>query len=204
MFCFSETVVEESGVILFSHKSEVNNDGKTIDYFYVQLEPSDPAGRKKRTLTVARKRLPSLSKHERLFAFVAATEDETNIVTNGSEGLAKGTYELVGFHNSSHLAYKLSTENEGETQKRLKKFNIHPTASFVIAVKNPEETSGSFKFPKELQKRFEGKKWINHDVALFLEHKGANLIFIGATEDIVKELGEEGEHIVEEAEALQD
>ncbi len=115
---------------------------------------------------------------------------------------AEGFYAIVKHEQGhTHLAYVLELPQElGPVQKA---FHIHKEGSFVITVKNPQrEARGFFKglakkasFPTELQSKFEERSWHPVDPVSFLEYPNAEILMIGATENIVREFGKVGERI---------
>jgi len=116
--------------------------------------------------------------------------------------VAEGFYAIVTHEKGhTHLAYVLELPKElGPVQKA---FHIHKEGSFVISVKNPQrEAKGFFRglakkahYPEELQKKFEGRAWLPVDPTRFLDFPNAEVLIIGATDDIVKEFGKVGEKI---------
>jgi hypothetical protein len=118
-----------------------------------------------------------------------------------------GVYALVTHEEHTHLVYVLEQPTDlGPVQKA---FNIEKEGSYVIQVKNPDLESGwgtflrkedRAKYPPHLAEMFTGKreqtrKWHPANPAELLDFEGVELLFIGATEDIVEELGETGEYI---------
>src|ERR1700731_4872056 len=78
---------------------------------------------------------------------------------------------------------------QGPVEREL---NIKREASYIIAVKNPETPSPlnsglgrkqEAEFPKELQEKFRGRRFIPVDPADFLNYEGAEIILIGAREN---------------------
>nr|MBS0020314.1 hypothetical protein [Gammaproteobacteria bacterium] len=103
----------------------------------------------------------------------------------------------VGRHGDhTHLAYALELPAEpGAVQRTL---HIEEQASYVLSIKNPERTSAGHagvgekrrvRFPKHLQERFRERRFIPADPPDFLDHEGAEVLFIGAADDIPKQLG---------------
>lgn len=98
--------------------------------------------------------------------------------------------------NHTHLAYVIELPtHQGPAEREL---NIEREASYIIAVRNPEtprppntglDPERDAKFPKKLQEKFASRKFAAVDPPEFLDHEGAELIFIGASEDPERELG---------------
>jgi len=67
-----------------------------------------------------------------------------------------------------------------------------------VSVKNPEAPSPPgmglhetrrATFPKQLQERFRGRRFIPVDPPEFLDHEGAEILLVGARQDVYAELG---------------
>jgi hypothetical protein len=105
-------------------------------------------------------------------------------------------YAIVRHGDHTHLAYALELpETPGTVQKELK---IEPQASYILSVKNPVVSSPKgvglsesqrAEFPKSLQRRFDGRRFLAVDPPNFLNHEGAELMLIGAHDDVAEELG---------------
>jgi hypothetical protein len=79
-------------------------------------------------------------------------------------------------------------EREGPVERDL---NIEREASYIIAVRNPKsprppgtglDPERDANFPKRLQEKFAGRKFLPVDPPDFLNYVGAELIFIGASD----------------------
>jgi len=193
-----------------------------------QAEIGAPLG-KNRLVVLANKKLPIPKKHDRFYAFVdfassnideitakleAATYDTKTMGERHLEGCRPcgcGVYSIVhhleGVYRSkqhTHLAYVLEVpEKIGAVQHA---FNIEHEGSFILTVKNP--TSNASKglsagqkasYPKELQDKFEGKSWMPVEPTKLMDYEGAQLLLIGAKENIVEELGQVGKDLEETA-----
>jgi len=119
----------------------------------------------------------------------------------------EGVYAIVQHESHTHLVYVLEQPVElGPVQEA---FNIEREGSYILTVKNPQQESGwgswlkkndRVEYPKELAEKFIGKlgeptKWHPANPPQLLDYEGAELLFIGAKEDIVEELGETGEYL---------
>jgi hypothetical protein len=108
----------------------------------------------------------------------------------------EGVYAVVRHGDHTHLAYALEAPADpGEVQKEL---GIGEEGSYVLSVKNPKASSPRGKgldreerarFPEELQKVFGGNRFVNADPPSLLDYEGAELLLIGAGEDVSRELG---------------
>ncbi len=185
-----------------------------VQNFHLALIPDGdgPA----RLLVVGRKRLPEVGETERLWGFVQVVGDEEALRERltpeeyttatrgrrhqpGARSAGAGRYALVARGRDTLLAYALAAPDEpGEVQQEL---NIAPEARYVLAVKNP--TAGSppeaglapeqqVEFPDHLQERFEGRRWLAADPPAFLDYEGAEILLIGAAEDVDVGGGPEG------------
>jgi hypothetical protein len=107
---------------------------------------------------------------------------------------AEGIYALVHHGTHTHLAYVLELpQRPGPAEREL---NLRREASYIVAVKNPKapappglDTNAEAKFPKRLQDRFAGRRFVPVDPPDFLNRDGAQLILIGTKEDPETELG---------------
>jgi hypothetical protein len=210
------TPLVEQGDIYFLYRPRVEADRvrglDDVQRVYLLLRPK--GARKYRLLIVGRKRLPDPGRHDRFWAFLynvfrsrAALGEELGEVRYRTKTLglreepaarpvAEGVYALVRHGDHTHLTYALELpERPGPAERAL---NIRREASYIIAVKNPEAASPpaagldsehEARFPSALRKRFRGRRFIPVETAGFLDHPGAELMLIGASEDPQKELG---------------
>ena len=167
-----------------------------------------------RLIIVPKKRLPDVSKHEREWAFVEKVSrkpgeierelgEETYETRTRGERIVpaarpagEGVYALVRHDDHTHIAYALELpERPGPVQKTL---NIEKEASYIVSVKNPESPSPpgvglpedeASKYPKALAERFRGRRFLPADPPELLDYPGAQLLLIGAAEDVRAELG---------------
>jgi hypothetical protein len=108
----------------------------------------------------------------------------------------EGVYAIARHSGHTHLAYVLELPAEpGEVQQAL---NIVKEGSYIIVIKNPEapappsvglDESRQAAFPKELQQRFQGRRFIPVEPPDFLDYEGAEILFVGARQDVFAELG---------------
>jgi hypothetical protein len=202
----------ECGDIYFLYRPAVVVDEahgfKDVRRLYTLLKPS--GNHLYRLLIVGRKKLPAPEEHDRFWAFVwrvfkdrAALNEELGYgeyqtKTRGIRKVpavrpaAEGIYTIVRHGEHTHLAYFL--EQQGPVEREL---NIKREASYIIAVKNPETRSPpnaglgrkqEAEFPKELQEKFRGRRFIPVDPPDFLNYEGAEIILIGARENAEEEL----------------
>ena len=212
-----EVDVLERGDIFFIYRPDVEeespSDSGDVQRFYVVLHPR--RARRYRLIAIGRKALPDVEgKGEQFWAFVSRVcrgSDEAREEFAGKTYQTKtrgerhqpparpageGVYAVVRHGDHTHLAYVLELPEEpGEVQRAL---NIEAEASYILSVKNPEAGSPSgaglsedqqAKFPKTLQERFGGRRFIAVDPPEFLNHDGAELLLIAASDDVDEELG---------------
>jgi len=111
-----------------------------------------------------------------------------------SESPERKTWALV--EHVTHLAYVRGLPMEtGDVQRA---FNLVDEASYVVAVKNPKaaptprvalDPVRKAEFPANLLKRFRGRRFINLDSPDFLDHEGAEIVVVGASQHVFDELG---------------
>jgi hypothetical protein len=94
------------------------------------------------------------------------------------------------------LAYVLELPREPGAAQDL--FDIEQEASYVIAVRNPEapappgagrDPQQRAHYPEELKERFKGRRFAPVEVPDLLDYEGAEIVLIGASEDVRGELG---------------
>jgi hypothetical protein len=211
--------VLERGDIYFAYRPkiglEVAKRFEDVRRFYMIL--SRHGKRCYRLIIIGEKRLPAVSDGgdhkswgfiEKVASRAEEVEDELDpeqyrTKTRGERQVpaarpaGEGIYALVrhgGEH--THLAYALELPAKpGEVQRAL---NIVKEGSYVVAVKNPEAPSPPgmgldetrrARFPKHLQERFRGRRFIPVDPPEFLDYEGAEILLVGARQDVYAELG---------------
>jgi hypothetical protein len=172
-----------------------------------------------RLIVIGRKRLPDISKGERAWGFVDTvahqpaeieqalaqqiyeTKTRGERVLPAARPVGQGVYAIVahgeeGQSRHTHLAYALELPGEpGEAQEEL---GIVEEGSYVLSVKNPDVPAPphtglhgkqNAEFPEELAQRFHGRRFADVDPPEFLDHAGAEILLIGAEENVSEELG---------------
>jgi hypothetical protein len=206
----------EQGEIFFFYQprvgvEEVRGLGDVARFSFI-LKPD--RRRRYRRVIVGRKRLPEPDHHEREWAFVYEVVDdpekleeeleqreyETNTrgirVEPEARPVGEGRYAIVDHDGHTHLAYVLELPREpGAAQAT---FGLRAEASFVMAIRNPEAgrppgtglpPHARAQYPPELMERFRGRRFAPVDDPRFLDHPGAEVLLIGAAEDVEGELG---------------
>ena len=109
-----------------------------------------------------------------------------------------GSYELVEHDGHGHLEYTLAHIEDRDPVVR--EMALDPSAAFLVTVANPDPTAWGFlevpplqhelfdltevhvtlptEFPAKLQERFGGKRFAQLETTEFLDHPGAELVFI--------------------------
>jgi hypothetical protein len=140
-------------------------------------------------------------------SYTTKTRGERHV--EGARPVGEGVYGLVKHHGHIHLAYVLEIPDEPSTIQ--KAFNIAKEGSFIITVKNPDlageyggfmRSSIKVHYPEHAKKLFLSDKTGNPlkfapANPQLLDYDGAELVFVGAAEDLKAELGETGEYIEE-------
>jgi hypothetical protein len=207
--------VLESGDIYFVFRPRIGEEHpeglEDVQRFFVVLSPrGKPIYRR---LVIGRKRLPDVQAHERVWGFVdkvarrpkeieqefesaeyqTATRGERHLPAGRPAG--EGVYAIVEHEDHTHLAYELELpEQPGEVQEE---FDLEKQGSYIVAVKNPEKSAPpgvglprdeKARFPKSLEEHFAGRRFVPLEPD-FLDREGAELVLIGASEDVSAELG---------------
>jgi hypothetical protein len=206
----------ERGDVFFFYRPRVDTDEVDdlgdVQRFFLVLKPDGT--HRFRRVVVGRKRLPDALRHEREWAFVAEVADdpeelqdeltgqvyETKSRGVREQGAARpvgaGRYALVDHDGHTHLAYELERPHQpGPAQDT---FGIRPEASYIIAVRDPRADAPPgtglrpeqrAQYPPELLERFGGRRFAPVDVPELLDHEGAELVLIGAGEEVDPDLG---------------
>jgi hypothetical protein len=211
-----ENPLLERGDIYFLYRPRVGHDEahglRDVERFYILLKP----WRRQlyRLIILGRKRLPDPEEHDRFWAFVWRVfkdREKLNEELGGNEyatktrgvrkvaparPAAEGIYAIARHDGHTHLAYVIELpQRRGPAEREL---NIKRGASYVITVKNPEIRSPpnagldpheEARFPKSLQAKFKGRRFLPLDPPDFLDHDGVELMLIGASENPEKEIG---------------
>jgi hypothetical protein len=210
-------VVLERGTIYFVYRPKVEHMTaaglQDVQRFFVILSPFGKP--RYRLLVIGRKKLPAIAdQKERNWAFVQKVstkpedvEDELDrltypTATRGERHLAparpagEGVYSIARHDDHTHLAFALELPEEpGEVQEDL---NIPSEGSYIITVKNPDVDTppgvglpddDRAELPERLRQRFHGRRFVPVDPPDFLDREGAEVVLIGADEDVFEELG---------------
>jgi hypothetical protein len=209
--------VLEQGNIYFFYRPRVEEQAvqgfDDVQRMYMVLSPHGK--RSYRLIIIGEKRLPVVTREgdrkswgfvEKVASQAEEVEDELDpktysTKTRGERNLpparpaGEGVYVIVRHNDHTHLAYALELPDKpGDVQQAL---NILEEGSYIISVKNPEassppgtglDESRRARFPRDLQERFRGRRFIPVDPPDFLDHEGAEILLIGASQDVFEEL----------------
>ena len=207
----------ERGDIFFIYRPRVQEESaeslEDVQRSYMVLSPKGK--QRHRLIVLGQKRLPEIHDGgDRVWGYVDMVErDPRNVEeelgrqtyetkTRGertrpeARPAGEGVYAIVRHDDHTHLAYELELPRKpGEVQEELE---IEPEASYIISIKNPEAPSppgvglrGERKvdFPRRLQEQFRGRRFADVDPPEMLDYVGAEVLLIGADEDVSEELG---------------
>jgi hypothetical protein len=172
--------------------------------------------RRRRVITVGRKRLPASGRHERFWGFVdlvldseadlkAALDAHTYATkTRGVRHLpaarpvARGTYKIAWHESHAHL--KLSVTDIVSDDPVVDEIALESQMDYIVSVANPDPAAWGLEeqpplqmdlfdeievhvtlptpFPPRLQARFRDNRYAQLDTIEFLDHPGAELVFI--------------------------
>ncbi len=117
-------------------------------------------------------------------------------------------YAIVEHEGHTHFGYALELPPEpGPLQDELQ---IEREASYIVAVRNPEAPAPTAaglpahehaEYPPELVERFDSRRLVLLDPPSLLDYEGAELVLIGAAEDVSDELGVDLDSASEELES---
>ncbi|WP_228716819.1 DUF2795 domain-containing protein [Billgrantia pellis] len=204
----------EKGDIYFFYRPKVNVQKVAslddIQRLYVVLVPDE--GNDARLFLVGKKRMPEIvkgkptstarewmmidmtGKPKEIGESLAPLEYETKTRGEQEQGEAipvgEGRYAIFERDDGSRLAYRLtSPAKPGQAQRELK---ILAEASYVISVRHPSLDVPGFPhakpdYPKHLQDKFADKRWIDIDDSRLLDYENAQLLLIGAHDDLGEE-----------------
>ncbi|SBR47848.1 MULTISPECIES: DUF2795 domain-containing protein [unclassified Halomonas] len=204
----------EKGDIYFFYRPKVNTQRiqnlDDVQRLHVVLAPDDKATA--RLFLVGKKRMPEIikgkpkstsrewimndmtGKPKEIGEALAPLEYETKTEGEQEQGEAipagEGRYALFMRDSNSRLAYRLSNpKSPGKAQSTL---GILAEASYIISVRNPSLDVPGFPdakpdYPKRLEEKFADKRWIEIDDSKLLDYENAQLLLIGAHDDLSEE-----------------
>jgi hypothetical protein len=113
-------------------------------------------------------------------------------LVGGAKAAGEGRYQLLAHGSHTELAYVLELPKEpGPVQEE---FKIKKTASYIVAVKNPEIQVPGFPsseqvppYPEQLREKLGERRWIEVDDPALLDHEGVQIMLLGARADHVEE-----------------
>ena len=209
--------VLERGDIFFVYRPRVQEESaeglEDVQRSYMVLSPEGK--QRHRLILLGQKRLPAIRDGgDRVWGYVDMVERDPRKVddelgrqtyTTRTRGVrtrpearpaGEGVYAILRHDDHTHLAYELELPRRpGEVQEELE---IEQEGSYIISVKNPEAPSppgvglrGDRKvdFPRRLQEQFRARRFADVDPPELLDYEGAEVLLIGAEEDVSEELG---------------
>jgi hypothetical protein len=217
--------VLERGTLHFFYRPRVTiekvQELGDVQRLYILMQPQDGPNR---LLIVAKKKLPDISKRERLWSFVDLVSEKIGDIGKGLQGkdyttktrgdrhveqarpVGRAVYALVQHADHNHIVYVLEEpEKLGDAQKE---FGIVAEGSYIVTCKNPAAATGPglgfgpsqrAEFPQEIQAKFRGRRFMPADKEL-LNYPHAEIVWIGASNRIVEELGEVASSLEQEVE----
>ncbi|KAI0511016.1 hypothetical protein KFK09_011634 [Dendrobium nobile] len=176
-----------------------------------------------RFIVMGRKSLPDPSQRSRPYwGFVEMVTTKTEDIKTALKGeeydtstrghrqqaparaLAEGVYRILrhqfGRQTHTHLIYKLEFPTEAKHNEPQEELNIEHEGSFIIQIRNPEESGHSSgfgglqskrraAFPASLQGCLGKRRFAAADPPDFLNYEGCEFLLISASDDIDRELG---------------
>lgn len=206
----------EEGDIYFFYRPKVEQEHPEslddVQRAFMVLGAED----KYRLVVIGRKKLPDPTQTggQRYWAFVDNVTSDAGDIRQALSGwrrqtktrgereqpssrpAGEGRYRILSHGDHTHLVYRLELPRRpGEVQEELE---IEEEASYILTVKNPERPSPrqaglspeqKASYPKELQEKFRGRRFIPADPPALLDREGAELVLVAAAEDLEAELG---------------
>jgi hypothetical protein len=205
----------ERGDIFFFYRPRVGTDEvddlRDVQRFFLIVKPD--GGTHFRRIVVGPKRLPDPDAHERGWAFVVEVADSPDAMRDdlerksyetGTRGIrvqpearaaGEGRYAIALHEGHTHLSYVLAYPRDPGPAQRT--FNIQRQGTYVVVVRNPDapappgaglDERRRAAYPPELRELFGTRRFIPVKTPELLDHEGAELVLIGAGDDLDGEL----------------
>lgn len=206
----------ETGAIYFFYRPKVGirhcTSASDIQRAYVLLVPDEVQSHPvspSRLILIPRKHLPAILSHERLWGTVwkvnhdlkelrryllssqKATKTRGVREIEPARPTGRGVYSIVRDQpHTTHLCYVLAVPGDpGEPQCAL---GIHHEASYILSVKNPQQSlKPPPRYPGELLRLFGNRAWIGASPPHLLDFEGSEILLIGAHDTVADEAGQE-------------
>ncbi|MQL74863.1 hypothetical protein Taro_007240 [Colocasia esculenta] len=198
---------------------EGHEGGHGVQRVEIQKEPLH------RFMVMGKKRLPDPGKRSRPYwgfvEMVTTNTDDIKTALKGDEydtstrghrrvpparALAEGVYRILRHRRSrggkahTHLVYKLELPPAGESNEPQESLHVEREGSFVLQIKNPEQSGAAAQFqgvrskrkavfPAHLQGQLGQLRFAPADPPDFLNYEGCEFLLISASDDIDGELG---------------
>ena len=201
----------ETGEIHFFYRVKIDTEDVSgsgdVQRLFMALVPDETT--RARLFIVGRKRLPDIipgesDPTERNWLMVSSVDSPETVgrelhpvryetKTRGEREVPQavpagsGRYAIVSHDDATQLAYRLSSPGTpGEAQDAL---CIRPEARYILSVRNPSLDVPGFPdaepdYPDTLADRFADERWIDISDPRLLDYKKAQLVMIGASEDL--------------------
>lgn len=207
----------EKGHIYFLYRPKVGVEGDVKNMVDVQklIMILSPLGssKKHRMLLLPKKKLPKIDSHQRHMAIIdivskkmddlsdslKASEYQTK--TRGTHSipparlLGRGSY-LITYHerdDTARLLYIL--DHPSEITNVQKTFNIEQSGHFIIVLKNSDVLEHNHEISNQIIDKYKGKSFIPILDSKLLNVENSQIVIIGGSRDIKKEMG--GEEIIQ-------
>ncbi|HVR40241.1 MAG TPA: hypothetical protein VMU84_14190, partial [Thermoanaerobaculia bacterium] len=182
----------ERGTISVLYRPRVHAPD-AIQRLLVVLAPDDSLRR--RVIVIGRNRLP---RHARFWGFVDAVADASDLpaILGNARPAGDGAYRITWHGGHAHLVFALAIVDHDEA--------LEESGDYVVTVANPDPAAWELTespevqfelfepeelhvdvmttFPQTLQERFHDRRYAQLDTVEFLDHPGAELIFIAVSE----------------------
>jgi hypothetical protein len=215
----ARATVLEHGDIFFFYRPRVEtrkvDEREDVQRFFMLLAAERDTRPHFRLFVLGRKKLPEIRPgeahpEERNWAVnVLTTSDAERVrrellakeyptatrgprLVGAAKAVGEGRYQLVEHRGHSELAYALELPRKASPVQA--EFGIKDTASYILAVKNPDvqvpgfpERQETAQFPPDLLAKFGTRRWIEADDPAMLDHEGVEILLLGAHGDEVEE-----------------
>jgi hypothetical protein len=193
----------EQGSITFFYRPRVEEQHPEelhdVQRLLLLLSPEGSAF--ERAIAIGRKRLPGSARRDRFWGFVDLVL--TSYDMHAALGaFANGTYDITSHGDHSHLRWRV--EQFAGDDPVAREVEIEDEADYIVTIANPDPTAWGLletpnlqadlfddlelhvtiptPFPPALQQRFRDRRFTQLDTTDWLDHPGAEIVFVGAGE----------------------
>jgi len=187
----AERTLEQGAITFLDRPAELDDMQRLL----ILLTPEDSAF--ERLIAIGRKRLPRSTRRERFWGFVVYGSKTRGLRhLTAARAFAEGTYEVKTHGPHAHLRWSL--------ERFAFAIPIEHDADYIVTIANPDPTLWGLTeppdlqsqlfddiemhvpiptpFPLALQQRFRNRKFAQLDTMEWLDHPGAELVFLGTDE----------------------